>query len=136
MEDTPKEGKKEGSQDDGVVLSAAGAMLVEVGEDAASAGFSLTGRSGWSLGFSVGEAVGVGPGVMACVVPAMVVVAISSWLSSSCSDGMGRSCCLEASIDSPNNFRCQSTKVPLWALTSVSLTIIFHVPTPDSPLRM
>ena len=74
---------------------------------------------------------------MAWVVPAMVVVAMmSAWLSSSCSDGMGRRGCFEPSMDSPHNFRCQSMKVPLFAFTSVSLTITVQVPIPDSPLLM
>lgn len=132
-------GKKDGSQEVGFAVSdsADGAVVVLVvgdEEGAVPEGFSLTGRSGWSLGLVTG-AVGVGTGVMACVVPAMVVVDISSWLSSSCSDGIGRSFCFDASIDSPNSFRCQSMNVPLCALTSVSLTMIVQVPIPDSPLK-
>lgn len=64
----------------------------------------------------------------------VVVDIISAWLSSSCSDGIGRRVALEASIDSPKSFRCQSVKVPLCSFTWLSFTMIVQVPMPDSPL--
>lgn len=99
-------GKKDGSHDDDALVLAAGAeKLVEVeGADSSSVseGLALMGRSGWSVGFAMMD-VGAGTGARVWIVPTMVVVEemIWSWLSSSCSDGMGRSVCLEASIDSP-----------------------------------
>lgn len=51
---------------------------------------------------------------MVVVEPATVVVEMMAvWLSSSCSVGIERRTVLEASIASPQSFRCQSTKVPL-----------------------
>lgn len=113
-------GRKDGIHVDGVVVSEDVGTVVEVedGEVSSSSvpeGLALVGRSGWSdgvLGSSVWEAELVGAAV-ADVTPVMVVVAISEWLSSSCSVGMGRTNAFSGSIDSPHNLRCQSVKVPL-----------------------
>ena len=135
MGETLKVGKKDGSQELAELVAGG---VVEVVEglvwSSVPVGLALTGRSGWSVGLPIREVTGaVGTAV---VVPAIVVVAISAWLSSSCSSGMGRRVALEASIDSPHNFRCQSTKVPLCSLIIVSLTITVQVPIPDSPLSI
>ena len=93
------------------------------------------GRSGWSVGFAATAVEGCGTGVMDVVMPAIVVVEMMSvWLSSSCSVGIGRRTALEGSMDSPHNFRCQSTNVPLFSFMTVSLTRTVQVPIPDSPL--
>lgn len=126
---------------EGVVVSdSAGAVEVgEVNSSSVPEGLELTGRSGWSDGTlgssSVGAAGLVGVDVAGDVTPAMVVVAMSAWLSSSCSVGIGSTIAFSASIDSPHNFRCQSVKVPLCSFTKASLTVMVQVPMPDSPLR-
>ena len=137
MEETPKVGKKDGSQLELVVVAEeAGEVFVGlVDSSSVPEGLGLVGRSGWSVGL-VRREVGVVAMPTEVVAPTMVVVdvMIASWLSSSCSDGMGRRVDFEASIDSPQSLRCQSMKVPLCSFTCVSFTMIVHVPTPDSPL--
>jgi hypothetical protein len=132
-------GKKDGSQLELLdVAEAAGEVLVGlVASSSVPEGLGLVGRSGWSVGLVVSD-VGVVASSMEVVAPRIVVVEvmISSWLSSSCSEGMGRRVDLEASIDSPQSLRCQSMKVPLLSFTCVSLTMIVQVPMPDSPLTI
>lgn len=123
-------GKKDKSQLDGEGVDD-GVLVGVVTEGAVG----LVGRSGWSVGLA-GREVGCATGVMDVVVPAIVVVEMMSvWLSSSYSVGMGRSTALEASIDSPQSLRCQSTKVPVFSFTTLSLTRTVQVPIPDSPLE-
>lgn len=105
-------GKKEGSQVDGLVVSAGALVPVGLGVPWVLEGLELVGRSGWSVGFSA-IADFVGPGLTAVLVAEMVVVSILSWSSSSWSVGIGSNFAFEASIDSPNSFRCQSINVPL-----------------------
>ena len=107
-------GRKEGSQLEGLVV--ASGLLLEVGVFSSSVvpvGLAFTGRSGWSVGLAI-RLVAVLTGANVVVAPAIVVVEITwSWLSSSCSEGIGRRVAFEASIASPQSLRCQSIKVPL-----------------------
>lgn len=131
--ETPKVGKKDGSQLDGEAVDEG--VLLPVGVEMPEEPVGLVGRSGWSVGLGGRAVDGWGAGVMDVVVPAIVVVEmISVWLSSSCSVGIGRRTAFEASIDSPHSFKCQSTNVPLFSFTTVSLTKTVHFPIPDSPL--
>jgi hypothetical protein len=96
----------------------------------------LVGRSGWSVGLTrmlVLDGAGSTAVVLAMIV--VVLLAMALWSSSSSSDGSGNLTAFEASMLSPQSFRCQSVKVPLNSLTMVSLTTIVHVPIPDSPLN-
>lgn len=129
-------GKKEGSQLEGVLVGVEVSEGAEEVGDASSSdvpvGFEFTGRSGWSLGLArAALEVGTETGV---VEAPRVVVAMTSWSSSSFSVGSGMSVVFLASMASPHSFKCQSMKVPVCSLTCVSLTMIVHLPTPSSPL--
>lgn len=107
---------------------------VAVGEtELVVVGFAFTGRSIWSLGTEPGIPVSDEPGAMVVV---LTIADMTSWSSSSCSVGMGRSVCLEASMHSPHRLSFQSANVPLNSLTLVSLTMTVQLPMPDSPLGM
>lgn len=124
-----------------VVLAAADAVVVGAGAEAEAeagvspgfcgVGFALTGRCWWSVGLAGRSPVSVGPGFMETKVGD---ADMTSWSSSSCSVGMGRSSWVDGSMHSPQRVSRQSVKEPLWSFTFVSLTTTDHLPMPDSPL--
>ena len=89
--ETPKVGKKPGRKLSGIVVTDDEGLAVEVGEaEEVVLGFALTGRSIWSLGTEPGTPVSDEPGDKVVV---LTIADITSWLSSSCSVGMGRRLC-------------------------------------------
>lgn len=136
--DTPKVGRKPGSQDEASVDAegeADGETNSSPVPELVAEGLALMGRSGWSDGVAVATSAGtVCPGGGVTVVGGTVVVEITSWSSSSSSVGKGRGLASLGSMDSPQSLRWKSVQVPLFSLTLVSFTMTVHLPRPDSPL--
>ena len=117
----------------GVVDSAAVVVSAALVESACcGVGLALTGRSWWSVGFA-GRSVSLEPGLTLTKVGEAVM---TSWSSSSCSVGRGRSSWIEGSMHSPQRVSFQSVKLPLCSFTFVSFTTTLHLPTPVSPLKV